>query len=147
MDGTGKCICGAVSFTIRDLKTEFTACHCKMCQRWAGSALLAFAVPPETVAFEGNHNIKTYKSSDWAERGWCDKCGSNIFYRVTAPGAYQGTHHMPVGLLDDAAGMTLVSEIFYDRRSPAFAFAGETKKLTEADVMAMFPAPPEGTAT
>jgi len=147
MEKTGKCLCGAVSFTIRDLKPEINACHCKMCQRWSGSATLALTAPSDTVTLEGSDNIKTFASSEWAERGWCDRCSSNLFYRVTAPGAYYGSYHMPVGLLDDTSGMTLNSEIFYDRKSPAFAFAGDTKKMTEAQVMAMFAPPQESTAT
>jgi hypothetical protein len=142
-DKTGQCMCGAVKFTLRDVKTEFGACHCEMCQRWAGSALLAITVPPETVTFDGGENVQTFQSSEWAERGWCGKCGSGMWYRVTSPGPYGGTYHMPIGLLDDASGMTLTSEIFVDVKSPAFSYAGDTKKMTGAEVMAQF-APPEG---
>jgi hypothetical protein len=33
-----------------------------------------------SVAFEGEENISRYSSSDWAERGFCKLCGSNLFY-------------------------------------------------------------------
>ena len=62
---------------------------------------------------------------------------------MTSPGPYSGTYHVPVGLLDDASGMKLVSEIFVDVKSPAFSYAEDTKKMTGAEVMAQF-APPEG---
>lgn len=137
-DKTGQCMCGAVKFTLRDVQTEFGGCHCKMCQRWAGSALLAITVPPETVTFDGVENVKTFQSSDWAERGWCNICGSALWYRVTSPGPHHGSYHMPVGLLDDPSGMTLTSEIFVDEKSPAFSYAGDTKKMTGAEVMAQF---------
>ncbi len=132
MNKTGKCMCGAVSFEIRDVQTEFGCCHCEMCQRWAGSALLGFTVPQDTVTFEGIENVATLQSSDWAERSWCSKCGSGLWYRETAT----GTYHMPVGLLDDQTGMKLVTEIFSDCRSPAFSFANDTKKVTRAEIIA-----------
>ena len=140
---TGQCMCGAVKFTLRDVKTEFGGCHCKMCQRWTGSAMLTVIAPEDKITIEGAENVKTFKSSDWAERSWCDKCGSGLWYRVTSPGPYSGFYHLPVGLLDDPSGMTLVSEIFVDVKSPAFSYAQDTKKMTGAEVMAQF-APPEG---
>lgn len=143
VDKTGQCLCGAVKFTLRDVKTEFGGCHCKMCQRWTGSALLAITVPADTITIDGVENVKTYQSSEWAERSWCDKCGSGVWYRVTSPGPYGGTYHVPVGLLDDPSGMTLKTEIFVDVRNPAFSYAEDTKKMTGAEVMAQF-APPEG---
>lgn len=144
VDKTGQCLCGAVKFTLRDVKTEFGGCHCKMCQRWSGSAFLSITVPPDTVTFEGLDAVATFQSSDWAERGWCGKCGSGLWYRYTAPGAHQGVYQMPIGLLDDTDGMTLNTEIFVDVKSPAFSYANATNKMTGAEVMAQFAQPDEG---
>jgi hypothetical protein len=138
VDKTGQCMCGAVKFTVRDVQTEFGGCHCKMCQRWAGSALLAFTVPDDTIEIDGEENIATFQSSDWAERAWCSKCGSGLWYRVTAEGDYGGTRHVPVGLLDDTSDMKLQSEIFVDVKSDAFSYAGDLKQMTGAEVMAQF---------
>ena len=38
------------------------------------------AAPVGSVAFEGAENLGRYASSDWAERGFCRQCGSNLFY-------------------------------------------------------------------
>lgn len=141
VDKTGRCNCGAVVFTVRNLATDFGACHCKMCQRWSGSALAAMTVPASTITFTGIENIASYASSEWAERAWCSKCGCGIWYKVTADGPHKGVLHMPVGLLDDTNDMALTSEIFIDRKMAGFAFAGDTKKLTEAEVLAAFSAP------
>ena len=138
MDKSGQCLCGAVKFTLRGVKPRFWACHCKMCQRWAGSALMTVVVQPDAIEFEGLENVATYQSSDWAERGWCRNCGSNIWYRMTGPGPHQGRRHISVGLLDDPDGLTLGTEIFIDEKSSAFAYAGDTKKLTGAEVIAQF---------
>ena len=131
-------MCGAVTFRISELASEFGSCHCKMCQRWAGSALLGLTVPKETITFEGSENVKRYQSSEWAERAWCDTCGSNLWYRVTAEGPYSGTYHMPIGLLDDASGLQMNREIFIDEKPDAFAFSGARDRLNTAQTLALF---------
>jgi len=137
-DKTGGCLCGAVTFRISTLNPEYGTCHCKMCQRWAGSALLGLTVPANTITFEGENHIKQYQSSDWAERAWCDTCGSNLWYRVTAEGPYQGTYHMPIGLLDDASSLTMTREIYIDEKPEAFAYAGTREQLDTAQTLALF---------
>lgn len=138
MSRTGKCLCGAVGFSIAPFNPEFGTCHCKMCQRWAGSALLGLTIPADTITFTGLDNVRTFQSSDWAERGWCDKCGSGIWYRVTAAGPEQGTYHMPIGLLDDTSGLTMIREIFTDEKADVVDFTGDRKTMTGAEVFALY---------
>jgi hypothetical protein len=140
----GQCMCGAVRFTAQSVQTDFAACHCKMCQRWAGSALLATTVRGDDLTWIGQDHIARFQSSDWAERAWCTNCGSGLWYRITAQGPHQGEYEIPVGLFDDTTGMRLVREIFTDRKSEAFAFAGDHEMLTEAQVIALFGPGTEG---
>lgn len=135
---SGQCLCGAVTFRVSELAAEYGTCHCKMCQRWAGSALLGLTIPEETIAFEGLEHVKRYQSSEWAERAWCDTCGSNLWYRVTAPGPYAGAYHMPIGLLDDARGLRMTREIYVDEKPGAFAFVGDREQLDTAQTLALF---------
>jgi hypothetical protein len=108
-----------------------------MCQRWVGGPVVSVGCTPETV-FEGQDAIGVYPSSDWAERGFCKRCGSSLFYRMKSDGSY----YLPVGLFDDTEGLTLANEIFIDRKPALYSFAEKTKQMTEAEVMAMFAAPP-----
>lgn len=129
---TGKCLCGAVSFTAAEVEHHHHACHCGMCRRWAGSPLLAASA--SGVEIQGEEYITVYKSSEWAERGFCKTCGSNLFYRLSESGAY----HMPVGIFDDQSAFVMKGEIFIDRKPPGYAFAGDHSRLTEEETMAMF---------
>jgi len=137
-DRTGHCLCGAVGFSARQVPTSFGACHCEMCRRWTGSAFLAVTVPCENVTFTGAQHIKRVQSSAWAERAWCDKCGTPLWYRVTDDGPWSGNYELPIGLFDDTDGMTLVSEIYHDVKPAAFSFAEPTEKMTRAEVYAKF---------
>ncbi len=142
MEKSGSCLCQAVRFNITNTPTRSGACHCSMCRKWTGGIYLGFQVKPEDVTFEGEDNIQTFTSSDWAERAFCKTCGSNLFYRVTAEGPHQGLRHFGLGSLDDPAGMIMDEEIFIDEKPDAYSFAGETQKMTGAEVFALF-APPE----
>ena len=48
----GHCLCGAVSFEAEVEKRESHACHCGMCRRWSGSAMLAVTVPDAEMRIE-----------------------------------------------------------------------------------------------
>lgn len=145
----GRCMCGAVSFEAEPPKFESHACHCTMCRRWTGGPILCVSVPEPAIRFEGRAPIRTIQSSGWAERAWCDGCGSGLWYRITLEGPHSGTLEIPLGLFDAPDGFLLKSEIFIDRKPACYAFAGERPRLTEAETMALYapaPAPKEGDA-
>jgi hypothetical protein len=129
MSSTGRCLCGAVTFTADEVQTHLHACHCSMCRRWSGSTLMAASVG--RVSFEGEENVGVYSSSDWAERGFCKRCGTNLFYRLK-PDSYV----MSMGTFDDPEQFTLEGEIFVDTKPSFFDLAGDHERLTEAEFMA-----------
>lgn len=131
---TGGCLCGAVRFEIAPFDPVFGTCHCKMCQRWAGSALLALTVPAATLAVSGQGFVATYSSSDWADRSFCRQCGSSLWYRTQDT----GTHHLPIGLLDDTSGLTMASEIYHDLKPDCFDLSQSTRRYTTAETLALF---------
>ena len=135
---TGRCLCGAVEFVARDVRDTIGVCHCKMCQRWTGLAMMAVTVPEADLAITGSDSVMTYRSSDWATRSWCGKCGSNLWYRITAEGPHKGNYEIPIGLFNDASDFVLQRELFADLRPDAYAIAGDHKRLSEAEVVAMF---------
>ena len=142
MSMSGKCVCGAVRYTIDADKKEVGACHCGMCRAWSGGVFIGLQAKADEATLVGGEHLTIYKSSEWAERGFCSKCGSSMFYQVTAPGAHEGDFHFGAGTLEDYGDAVLTGEIFIDRKPAAYAFAGDTHKMTEAEVMAMFAPPP-----
>ena len=75
-----------------------------MCRRWNGSVF--FAVSADGVQFNGEDDITRYPSSDYAERGFCKQCGSNLFYFFIPTGNY----FMCVGAFDDASAHAAAGE-------------------------------------
>jgi hypothetical protein len=91
------------------------------------------------VDWTGAEHIATRQSSPWAMRAWCRDCGSNLYFRVTAEGPYSGEIELPIGLFDDASGLTMTNEIYIDHKPDSFAYAGEGRKLmTRQDCVEKF---------
>ena len=132
----GACLCGACKVTITPAEDHMHVCHCDMCRAWTGSALMAVMVKPGDMQHEGP--VRTRATSPWAERAWCDDCGSSLFYRVTEDGPYKDVAHVATGLFEDAGGLPLTNELYVDRRPSGYAFAGELTGMTKAEVEAMF---------
>lgn len=129
---SGRCLCGAVKFKAAKVETDFETCHCGMCRRWSSGPM--FAAAAEGVVFEGEDNITAYESSDWARRGFCSKCGTNLFYFLKPANRYI----MSVGAFDDAAAFRLAGEIYIDHKPPGYEFAGDLPKQTEAEFLAKY---------
>lgn len=138
MKRQGACMCGAVRFEITSDVTEAAACHCGMCRKFTGGVFLAVTVPSGGLVFDSDDALGVFKSSDWAERGFCKTCGSSLFYRLTVPGPMRGEVYLGLGTLDDANGVPLTTEIYMDRKPDGYCFAGKTNKMTEAEVVALF---------
>lgn len=131
---TGQCMCGAVHLTVRPALQELHACHCEMCRRWTGSAFVEFDVMPRDLMVSGP--VKTFASSTWAERAWCDTCGSTLWYRVTIPGHER--YSVAAGLFDNAGGFELTKEIYSDCAPKGYAFAGTRERLTKQQTEAKY---------
>lgn len=134
----GGCMCGAVRFEAILASHDFGACHCEMCRRWTGSALLGIAVPVANVTWQGADHIAKFQSSAWAERANCAKCGAPLYYHVTMHGPMAANLEMPIGLFDDANGLTFASEIYFDHKPDSFAYQGDRTQLTRAETLAKF---------
>lgn len=127
----GHCLCGAVGFTSPDAR-EIGACHCGFCRRWGGGPLLAVHCGPE-VEFTCTDCITVYASSEWAERAFCNQCGTHLYYKLLATGEY----FVPAGALD-STDFELASQIYIDRKPPYYSFANQTPMLTEQQVIEQY---------
>lgn len=130
---TGRCLCGSVEYTASEQMEDYGVCHCDACRRWASGPFFA-TNGDASIKFKGEENISRYKSSDWAERGFCKNCGSNLFYYLVPTGQYM----MAVGTLDDQASLIMHTEVFIDEKPASYDFANETEKMTGEEVFAFY---------
>lgn len=136
---TGGCLCGKVRYSAT-VKGGAGACHCSMCRRWSSGPYMS-AHTQDRVDFEGSENIANYASSEWAERGFCKNCGSNLYYhllpRAEAP---EGEYILAAGTVDDQSGFKFEHEVYIDGAPGWYCFdnPSQRKRMTEAELLAMF---------
>jgi hypothetical protein len=128
----GQCMCGAVTITAQSDAQIVRACHCDMCRQWTSSMFMSVPTKPGTITVHGP--VKTYRSSDWAERGFCAVCGSALWYMTV----HDQVRNLAAGLFENAAGFPLTLEFFHDSKPVGYTFAGGHRRLSDAETIAMF---------
>ena len=128
----GQCLCGAVTVRATVSDPILRACHCEMCRRHTSAMFMSLATDPGSIRIAGP--AKSYRSSEWAERGFCETCGSTLWYGTVD----DGQRHISAGLFDNAAGAKLKLEFFADRKPEGYALAGDHRRLTRAETIALF---------
>ncbi len=77
----GSCLCGQVQYTVRGPTRSVVACHCTQCRKTSGHYVAATRSEQDQLDIQGAENITWYRSSDWAQRGFCRTCGSQLFWK------------------------------------------------------------------
>ena len=129
--GKGSCLCGATTFIASNTKVHIGACHCDMCRKWSSGPYMAVDCGTD-VKFKGEENITVFNSSEWADRGFCNQCGSHLFWRMKAT----NQHMMAVGLFDEDPQFIFDHQVFIDSKPDFYSFANKTNDMTEAELLA-----------
>jgi hypothetical protein len=130
---SGGCLCGAVRFTATPADREVGACHCSMCRRWSAGPFLVRDCGTSLTIEDGN-SLGAYRSSEWAERAFCTKCGTPLYYRLIDKDMY----FVSAEAFDDLKDYALTSQIFIDEKPAYYDFANKTHNMTGAEVFAQF---------
>ena len=99
--GNGGCLCGAVTYEVTGKLRPIMYCHCEQCRRTSGHFVAATACRRSQLDINGEEDIKWYRSSPEAQRGFCGHCGSNMFWQPDHGrywGIFAGTLDRPTGL-------------------------------------------------
>ena len=78
---TGSCLCGGVAYQLTGPLREIVGCHCTQCRKTSGHHVAATRVDNAQLAMTSDKTLAWYRSSDEAERGFCARCGGNLFWR------------------------------------------------------------------
>lgn len=87
-----------------------------------------------SVEVENEAAIGSYQSSEWAQRQFCKKCGTVLFYKLINHNYFS----VSVEAFDESEKFTLTTEIFIDEKPASYEFANDTKKMTGEEVFAAF---------
>ena len=115
----GKCLCGAIVIYVDgELEHSPEACHCRQCRKHSGSFLMGVNVRRSSLRVQGEEHVSWYRSSEAVERGFCEICGSTLFWRPDIPG-YEWTS-VAIGLFDGDIGRKLAKHTFVGEKSDCY---------------------------
>ena len=83
----GSCECGAVQYEAVGPLRPVTACHCTQCRKTSGHFWAASQVESEKLTITKDDGLKWFRSSEWAQRGFCMGCGASLFWEKDGEGA------------------------------------------------------------
>jgi hypothetical protein len=114
----GGCLCGNIRYLAEAEPAVTAVCHCKNCQRQAGSAYsVIVGVPRSALTIQGT--LKTFTDtadSVWpVYRSFCPDCGSPI---TTSTDAMPRLVFIKAGTLDDTSWLEPTMQLWCDSAQP-----------------------------
>jgi hypothetical protein len=105
---TGSCLCGAVAYEVEGPLREVIGCHCTQCRKQTGHYMAATAAKLDKFEIVKDEGLRWYRSSDMAERGFCQICGSTLFWQ----GKGRDYVAIAAGSVDGETGQRMSFHIF-----------------------------------
>jgi hypothetical protein len=124
----GKCLCGAVRYTVEDEFRYALNCHCSNCRRATGAAFKPFAgiERNKVLVTEGADDLLVFGAAS-AHDARCVKCGS-LLYSVVRGGAFA---HVTLGSLIDCPAIRPTAHIFVGSKAPWFTITDDLPQHQE----------------
>lgn len=110
---TGGCLCGAVRFEISGPLRDVVNCHCTMCQKQHGSFGAYSKAKKTDIQITNTVGLKWYRTSDIAQRGFCETCGSSLFWQPD----HQDSTGIIAGSLDQPTVLKTMGHIFVGEKA------------------------------
>ena len=114
-------MCGEVRYEVRGPLRGIVNCHCSMCQRLHGNFGPHTKARKVNISITKDDGLAWYASSTIARRGFCDKCGSSLFwdpFELDATGIIAGS-------LDGRPELNTIGHIFVGEKSDFYEITDE----------------------
>ncbi len=109
---TGGCLCGAVRFRLDAPQRDVVLCHCGQCRRWHGHVGAYTSVDGDAMTLTEQRGLAWFRSSSFAQRGFCRDCGSSLFWQADGKKIVSIT----AGALDAPTSLSTTLQIFTEDR-------------------------------
>lgn len=115
----GSCLCGDIRFETEAVPVKASACHCSQCRKQSGHVWASAQVPKAELSIWGT--MKWYAASDAAERGFCGRCGSFLFWQAHD----EDMISFALGAVDGPTGLQLEKHIFVADKGDYYEIADD----------------------
>ena len=76
------CLCGGIKLKTQGYHRNVQNCHCIQCMKTHGHHAAYTNVEERNIKFLKKRTLKWFKSSKRAKRGFCNKCGASLFFKI-----------------------------------------------------------------
>jgi len=110
---TGGCLCDGVRYRITGELRGVINCFCGQCRKTSGHHVAATRVNLADFELIDDSTLHWYDSSQEVRRGFCRKCGGNLFWQNHC----RDTISIMAGTLDAPTGLATIDNIYTDDAS------------------------------
>jgi hypothetical protein len=123
----GGCLCKGVRYRVSGPLRGIIACHCEQCRRTSGHFAAMTNTLTAKIDYTSSQTLKWFRSSETAERGFCERCGSNLFWHPIGSANISIT----AGTLDTPTGLSIEKHIFVGDKSDYYQLEDHLPKLEQ----------------
>ena len=110
---SGGCLCEGVRYRVSGPLRGVINCYCGQCQKTSGHHVAATRASLADFELIKDETLSWYESSDRARRGFCRRCGGNLFWK-----RYDlDTISIMAGTIDNPTGLDTISNIYVEDAS------------------------------
>lgn len=130
---TGGCLCGQVRYTVPAEPLATVICHCRNCQKQAGSALSVVTVFPRSeLDLDGQLTVFEDRGTSGQQvfRQFCGRCGSPVV-TDTERAREQGIIFVKAGTFDDVTDLKPTTHYWVKRAHPWLQLPDDAELLEQ----------------
>jgi hypothetical protein len=123
---SGRCLCGGVLVRLLADRNDVGVCHCATCRQWNSGPWMSLQAPDAVISGDA---LAVYRSSAFAERGFCRFCGTHIFHRPQ-----DGPELAVSAGLFRSDDFHIAREIFFDLKPAFYRFVADSEKRSSTSM-------------
>ena len=123
----GSCLCGECRYEVHGPLRPIVYCHCSQCRKQTGHFLAATNARLGDFKLLPSAPLRWYRASDTAQRGFCGRCGSILFWQADGSDSISIT----AGTLDGKTGLVAEGHIYCADQGDYYAIPDEGYRLAQ----------------
>ena len=119
------CLCGDIQFRTQGYNRNVQNCHCIQCMKTHGHYAAYTNIEEQNVKFLKKITLKWFRSSKRAKRGFCNKCGASLFFKVIDSNLL----HIAAGMFNGPTKLNTTMNIFVKGKSDYYKLDNRLMKF------------------
>jgi len=119
------CLCGGIQLRTQGYHRNIQNCHCFQCMKTHGHYAAYTNIEERNVKFLKKRTLKWFRSSKRAKRGFCNRCGASLFFKVI------GANNISIaaGMFNRTIKLKTTMNIFVKRKSDYYKLDSRMPKF------------------